>query len=188
MPHMLVWSAPALVALVVFALWTYLSKRSSNTQENDPEITLAHTEKQFADLQTSTHGPEKFALPLALPAALPEFITNSNEDLIERGDWTQRLGEYIQREHHKSKFNVVVVNQEIQYRLNAEEIVEDFVVRYYETIHARVVFYRVVVFKRGVLINLGDGGYINWCGVGNVTRPGLKTLRFETCDSENNDN
>ena len=41
--------------------------------------------------------------------------------------------------------------------------------------------YEVVVFKEGTLVNMGDGGDINWDWMSNFERNGTKLLIFKPC-------
>ena len=183
--QLFIWSAPVVIALVLSAIYQFAVHRARNSVSSNGEDPPQISEKLSPPhAHTSTYGPEKSATPIprgGLLAAIPEAIKKSDEDTIERGDWVIRIAKYIHNNCYGCLYNVVVVNNDIEYRLSARDIVEDFVLKYYETSRGRVVPYRMVVFKTGGLINLGDGGYINWCGVGNITRLSGKTMRFDAC-------
>lgn len=112
---------------------------------------------------------------------LPETITRSVEDNIHRGIWVLRLSHHVFTERHQSRHNVVVINNELNYQLNLKGIVERFVVKFYQHGSPKVVPYEVVVFKEGTLVNMGDGGDINWDWMGNFVRKGTKLLIFKPC-------
>lgn len=132
--------------------------------------------------------------PLEAPAApakviqsssseLPETITRSVEDLIDRSAWVLRLSNHVFTERHQSRHNVVVINNELEYHLNVKDTVERFVVKFYQQGKQKMVPYEVVVFKEGTLINMGDGGDINWDWMGNFERNGTKLLTFKPCEA-----
>ena len=56
---------------------------------------------------------------------------------------------------------------------------DEFLVKYHETSRARTVPYKVVVFEEGMLVNMGDGGIINWDWRGNFVRSGNKVVTFK---------
>jgi hypothetical protein len=159
-------------ALLLYAFLTALSNYTKSSK---------NSERCTKQGPNSNCHENSVPSPDSLSSELPDSITTSSEDLIDRGEWVRRIANYVHYDRHKGHYNVIVINNDIEYRLNAERIVEEFHVKYFEMGGARVVPYRIVAFEKGVMINLGDGGYINWCGVGNETRSGVTTLKFEPC-------
>ena len=112
---------------------------------------------------------------------IPERVTRSIEDHVDRGKWVLRLSHHVFSERHQSRHNVVVINNELEYHLNVKDIVESFKIKFYQHKNPRVVSYEVVVFKEGTLVNMGDGGDINWDWMGNFTMKGSNLLSFKPC-------
>ena len=120
-----------------------------------------------------TKSPPSLADDPALQAILP-----ANADTVSRGDWVIRLARYFQT-RHAEQYNVLVINAAIDKVLNIDEedVVETFQTVYASRTKDAAVTYDVHVFRKGTLVNLGDGGYINWCFSGNYDRTGM-SVRF----------
>ncbi|MCJ1458159.1 hypothetical protein MMC28_008530 [Mycoblastus sanguinarius] len=170
------WLISAL--LLAFALVASIA-RSRRRVTLDAERPSPCDEKQD-NLPTETRaGPAK--LIQSSSSELPETITRSVEDHIDRGAWVLRLSHHVFAERHQSRYNVVVINNELEYHFNLKGTVERFVVKFYQNTLPKVVPYEVVVFKEGTLVNMGDGGDINWDWMGNFVRNGTKLLVFKPC-------
>jgi len=125
---------------------------------------------------------DELGSPQALPGSpLPAFITASDSDNVSHAQWVLRLTRYIFNERHGARYNVVVINKQLEYHFNADHIMERHYVRYFEPQRAKAVPYEVVVFREGVLYNMGDGGDINWDWMGNFERSGNCMLTFRPC-------
>lgn len=117
-------------------------------------------------------------------SSLPEWVLSSDSENIDRAQWVLRMSRYVFKERHQSRYNVVVINQELEYHFDAEGIVERHHVKYYEPPNSRMVPYEITVFESGVLYNMGDGGDINWDWMGNFKRQGTSMLTFSPCESK----
>lgn len=102
---------------------------------------------------------------------------------IERAAWVLRMTRHVFTDRHEGRYNVVVINNDLEYRFQPEAVVEKFLIKFHNSKRPWTVPYSVVVFDRGTLLNLGDGGDINWDWQGNFTRSGHKRLTFEPCIS-----
>lgn len=60
-------------------------------------------------------------------------------------------------------------------------ILERFLIKYHSKSRVRLVPYAAVVFREGTLVNMGDGGDINWDWQGNFIRSGNNVLVFKPC-------
>ena len=170
------WSISAL--LLVFALVAFIA-RSRRRITLDAERPSPYDEKQD-DLPMETRpGPAKFIQSSS--TELPETITRSVEDHIDRGAWVLRLSHHVFTERHQCRHNVVIINNELEYHINVKGTVERFVVKFYQQRRPKIVPYEVIVFKEGTLVNMGDGGDINWDWMGNFERNGTKLLIFKPC-------
>ncbi|KAK7187438.1 hypothetical protein DPSP01_002557 [Paraphaeosphaeria sporulosa] len=163
------------IAAILLIFVTLLAKflRRSNV---DIEARAAFDEKSIPRI-TSEDGTL---------GALPTAVTESN---IARDSWVLRLTQHVCDERHRSCHNVLVINEELEYFFNPEGVVEEMYVIHYEskpgnaTSRRRAIKYRVTVFESGSLVNLGDGGDINWDWKGNFDRTSAKTLTFKPCVS-----
>lgn len=117
----------------------------------------------------------------SLCLTLPESVTRSDVDFIDREAWVQRMTHHVFSERHKGSHNVIVINDNLKYQFDAQGILERFLISYYSDSRAGRVPYAVVVFREGMLVNMGDGGDINWDWQGNVIRSGNKMLTFKPC-------
>ena len=116
-----------------------------------------------------------------LRSALPDSVTGSDADFIDRADWVLRMTHHVFSERHQGSHNVIVINDKLKYKFYAEGILERFLVNYHNKSISGPVPYAVVVFREGTFLNMGDGGDINWDWQGNFTRSGDKLLVFEPC-------
>ncbi|KAK1830631.1 hypothetical protein QBC39DRAFT_372675 [Podospora conica] len=121
--------------------------------------------------------PEKHST--SPPPHLPTSVTAGDQDKIGRDQWVLRLTRHVFGERHGKRYNVLVINDDLQYCFSPHGVVEEFNVVYQDTRHK--VPYRVVVFARGELINMGDGGDINWDWMGNFVRHNNAQLSFSPC-------
>lgn len=116
-----------------------------------------------------------------LRPALPESVTRSDVDLIDRADWVLRMTRHVFSERHEGSHNVIVINDKLKYQFDAVGILERFLINYHSKTRAGLVPYAVVVFREGILVNMGDGGDINWDWQGNFIRSGNNMLVFKPC-------
>lgn len=113
-----------------------------------------------------------------LPPTLPDSITAWDHDTIERNRWCERVLEHIYQDRHHERYNVLGINTALEYYVNLDSIVEEFELLY-KSKKGRLVYYRYVVFEKGEVLNLGDGGGINWVWSGTYTRPGVDMISFQ---------
>lgn len=170
------WPIGAL--LLSFALVALIA-RSRRRITLDAERPSSYDEKRDNPPLETPADPAKVIQSSS--SELPETITRSVEDLIDRSAWVLRLSNHVFTERHQSRHNVVVINNELEYHLNVKGTVERFVVKFYQQRKPNMVPYEVVVFKEGTLVNMGDGGDINWDWMGNFERNGTKLLTFKPC-------
>ncbi|KAI9735881.1 MAG: hypothetical protein M1834_001346 [Cirrosporium novae-zelandiae] len=117
-----------------------------------------------------SNSPPPTASPIDGP--LPRYITNSDEDTISRSQWVIRLTSYVHTQRYGKRYNVATLHTTVNHHFAPEGVVERISLKYVETNKARLVPYECVVFRKGSLAWLGDGGYINWCFLGNFVRMG----------------
>ncbi|KAI9765615.1 MAG: hypothetical protein M1840_007304 [Geoglossum simile] len=101
---------------------------------------------------------------------LPQSITQSDGVPIGRDDWVQRLTHHVFAERHGGRYNVLTVHTDIDHRFAPEGVVERLSLYYINSKKDQVIPYDVIVFRKGTMLRLGDGGYINWCFEGNFER------------------
>lgn len=142
-------------------------------------LTRAHKKERHSDIVSYSNFPPSDDCPL-LPT-LPEPVTRSDVDFIDRAAWVQRMTHHVFSERHKGSHNVIVINDKLKYQFDAQGILERFLISYHSDSRAGRVPYAVVVFREGMLVNMGDGGDINWDWQGNVIRSGNKMLTFKPC-------
>ena len=106
-------------------------------------------------------------------------LNPSDDQAIGRGYWTGRMADHMYLHRHRSKHNVLVINNDLEYHFAPSGVVDEFLVKYHETSRARTVPYKVVVFEEGMLVNMGDSGVINWGWRGNFVRSGNKVVTFK---------
>lgn len=142
-------------------------------------LTQASKKERKSDFVSCLNFPPPDDCPL--PPTLPEPVTRSDVDFIDRAAWVQRMTHHVFSERHKGSHNVIVINDKLKYQFDAQGILERFLISYYSDSRAGRVPYAVVVFREGMLVNMGDGGDINWDWQGNVIRSGNKMLAFKPC-------
>ena len=151
------WSIGLLAfGALLICIWRWTARRRTRTS----------TEQRVA--------PEK--PPLQSDSALHSILPADSHS-VTRGDWVIRLGRYFEG-RHAGRYNVLVINAALEKSLNIEDedTVETFQTMYAATKKEAVKF-EVYVFRKGALVNLGDGGYINWYFSGNESRTGM-SVRF----------
>lgn len=114
-----------------------------------------------------------------LSPSLPTSVTAGDQDTIGRDQWVLRMTRHVFSERHNGRHNVLVINDDLQYHFLPVDVVEEFRVVYHDKTHS--VPYRIVVFQQGDLLNLGDGGDINWDWMGNFKRLNNSQLSFSPC-------
>jgi hypothetical protein len=119
------------------------------------------------------------SLPLPFTKGVPSEIAASDHATVSRTRWVERLHDYFAYFRYKSNYNVLVINDQLEYLFSSDSVVEETVVEYID-IKRGPIPYRVIVLKEGNLINLGDGGYINWQFSGSHNRVGHSTVHFTT--------
>ena len=108
-----------------------------------------------------------------VPAAdyqLPQSITNTDEDTLERGDWVIRLTSHVFSQRYSGRYNVLTIYNKIDHHFMPEGLVEKISSTYSTAKKPEVITFDTFVFRKGYLIRLGDGGYLNWCFEGNFDR------------------
>ena len=106
------WSISAM--LLAFALVAFVA-RSRRRITLDTDRPSPYEEKQEA-LPTETHaGPAKVIESSS--SKLPDKITRSVEDHIDRSAWVVRLSHHVFTERHQSRHNVIVINKELEYHV-----------------------------------------------------------------------
>ncbi len=128
-------------------------------------------------------SPSNFFQPddCSLRPVLPESVTRSDAEFIDRADWVLRMTRHVFFERHEGSHNVIVINDKLKYQFDAQGILERFLINYHSKTRAGLVPYAVVVFREGILVNMGDGGDINWDWQGNFIRTGNNVLVFKPC-------
>lgn len=144
-------------------------------------LTRINKKERHRDLVSPSNFPQPDDCPLR--PTLLESVTRSDADFIERADWVLRMTRHVFSERHKGSHNVVVINDKLKYQFDAQGILERFLIDYHSKSRAGLVPYAVVVFREGMLVNMGDGGDINWDWQGNFIRSGNNVLVFKPCVS-----
>ncbi|TKA78352.1 hypothetical protein B0A49_01234 [Cryomyces minteri] len=184
MRTVLMWSLTACLVTLSFGLYILLKLRGRARVDPEAVYSATNEKELYADNpdRNTTHSvfEENARSPVGAP--LPDSITASDAHLIDRAAWVLRMTHHVFQERHHGLHNVVVINKELEYHFTADGIVESFSVDYFEPPKSRVVPYEIVVFREGLLINMGDGGDINWDWQGNFTRSGNKMLTFRGCE------
>ena len=176
MVSVFMWSIGTLLLAFILVALIARSRRSVtiNTERPGP-----CDEKRDHLHEETYHGPTEYIQSSS--SELPQTVTRSVEDFIDRGAWVLRLCHHVFTERHKSRHNVIVINKQLEYHLNVHSITERFEVMFHQTKKPKMVPYEVIVFAEGILVNRGDGGDINWSWMGNFVRNGLKLLVFKPC-------
>lgn len=168
----------AWATVVLFVVIVALKLRSKVSRYIQA-LTQVNKREVHRDLVSNLSLPPLGDCPLVL--ALPASVTRSDVDFIDRAAWVQRMTHHVFSERHRGSHNVLVINDKLEYQLNAHGILERFLITYHSQSRAGNVRYAVVVFREGTLVNMGDGGDINWDWQGNFTRSGNKVLAFKPC-------
>lgn len=163
------------VLFVVFVVVKFRAKVSCYVKA----LTGVNKKERHRDFVSSSNFPPPDDCPL-LPT-LPESVTRSDVDSIDRAAWVLRLTHHVFSERQKKSHNVIVINDNLEYQFDAQGILERFLVKYHVESRVGLVPYLVVVFREGTLVNMGDGGDINWDWQGNFIRSGNKELIFKPC-------
>ncbi|GES65956.1 stress protein [Aspergillus terreus] len=155
----------SIIALLTFAFWKKQKARAITTagHVNDP---------RSDEKQCPSNAPPPFELDTGL-----QTILSAEADRLFRGDWVIRLAGHFYARYGK-RYNVLVINAAIEKIFMPEGVVEKFQTVYRNKEGKGPVTYEVYVFKRGTLVNMGDGGYINWCFFGQLDRSGM-SVRFD---------
>lgn len=167
--------------LLIFTPVAFIARRwrhiSIDTERSSP-----HHEKPDKQPEENNRADRTTSIQSST-SGLPETITRSVEDHIARSAWVLRLCHHVFTERHQSRYNVVVINNELEYHFNANGTVERFVVKFYQRQSPRMVPYDVLVFREGTIVSRGDGGDVNWDWMGNFVRNGTKLLIFKPCEA-----
>lgn len=166
-------------ATVVLFVVTIALQLRSKVSRYGKALTRINKKEVNRDLVSSSNLFQPNDCPLR--PALPESVTRSDADFIDRADWVLRMTHHVFSERHQGSHNVIVINDKLKYKFYAEGILERFLVNYNNKSIAGPVPYAVVVFREGTFLNMGDGGDINWDWQGNFIRSGDKLLAFEPC-------
>ncbi|KAH7072776.1 hypothetical protein BKA63DRAFT_50610 [Paraphoma chrysanthemicola] len=153
------------VAFILGTLYLKLVRKETSTRL--PTHERPSNEKSEFDASTlPTTGP------------VPTSISAADHATMNRAQWVERLHNYFAYYRHKSTLNCLVINEQLEYLFNSDDVVAEAVVDYMDPVQ-NAIPYRVVVFKDGKVINLGDGGYINWHFSGVFDRIGRSTVLFK---------
>jgi hypothetical protein len=167
MAQLLLTIASLFVVLALILLgrsfYNYQRQASTNKLAAPPRTTVS-TEKQSVGPEPPSNNTNTGA------SYLPRSITDSDEDVIDRGDWVQRLTDHVYTQRHASRYNVLTIHTNIDYHFRPEGVIEQFNLTYANRKTGQIIPYETVVFRNGHLTRLGDGGYINWCFEGNFDR------------------
>lgn len=167
-----------LMVLVLFSMTTIyllisISRRQFNQnlpkKASDGEKKLQHN-----SIPTTTQhilGP--------MSPHLPDYITAWDNDKIDRVQWVGRITDHVGNSRHRGRYNVLTINHDLEYHLNVNDVVEEFLVTYQDKPKRRKIPYRVIVFESAELINLGDGGFINLQMEGNFANLGVSIISFQ---------
>jgi hypothetical protein len=99
-------------------------------------------------------------------------VLPADRHLLSRSAWVIRLASHFKKKH-SNKYNVLVINSAIEKVFTPDHVVEEFRATYETEKPPYSIVYEVYVFDKGSLVNLGDGGYDNWCFLGNYDRMGM---------------
>ncbi|OAL49764.1 hypothetical protein IQ07DRAFT_588275 [Pyrenochaeta sp. DS3sAY3a] len=112
---------------------------------------------------------------------VPPSICAIDHATMNRSEWVERLHNYFAYYRYKGEYNCLVINEQLEYMFNSEDVIAETIVEFNDLKHGMIP-YRVVVFNVGKVINLGDGGYINWQFSGRHQRVGKSTVIFSKSD------
>lgn len=164
--------------IVLFVVVIAVKLRSKVSHYVKALIRISQKERRRGHVSSSNSTQPK---DCSLCPTLPESVTRSDVDFIDRAAWVLRLTHHVFSERHKGGHNVLVINDNLEYHFDAKVILERFLITYRSQSRAGNVPYAVVVFSEGRLVNMGDGGDINWDWQGNFMRSGNKMLTFKPC-------
>lgn len=170
------WATVALFVVVIAV------KLRSKVSRYVKALIRINKEERHRDVVSPSDSPHPDDRPLR--PELPASVTQSDVDFIERADWVLRMTHHVFSERHKGSYNVIVINDKLKYQFDAQGILERFLINYHSKSRAGLVPYAVVVFREGTLVNMGDGGDINWDWQGNFMRSGNNVLVFKPCASD----
>jgi len=176
---LLIISAFGIAAAIIFRSKPQLEVAHQKTQGEPSSSSESTFEKSNATASNNNANNEKEKNQMN--PHLPDHITAWDHDTIERGRWCERVLEHIYQERHDGRYNVLGINTALEYYVNLDGIVEEFELLY-KSKKGRLVYYRYVVFEKGEVLNLGDGGGINWVWSGTYTRPGVDMISFQKRD------
>lgn len=167
------WAAAVLFAVIISV------KLRSRVSRYVKALSRINTEDTHKDLVSSPNFLQPEGCPLR--PELPKSVTRSDADFIDRAGWVLRMTHHVFSDRHNGSHNVIVINDKLKYTFHAKGILERFLINYHSKSIAGLVPYAVVVFREGTLINMGDGGDINWDWQGNFIRRGNMELAFKPC-------
>lgn len=163
--------AAILVAVTSAATLLPSRKPTSTTRPN-----ISNSRSQFDNKEATISQSADLSKGLPDHITAP-FLGSSDNNQIDRANWVRRATDYVFNDRHRAKYNVLTINDDLEYHLNVGEILEEFRVKQ-KTPAGKTVPFRIVVFNEAELVNFGDGGYINWCFEGWFTRTGKGTVSF----------
>jgi hypothetical protein len=181
---MLLLAAAAASSLLLVLIW-HLGFRPRLRRPSHGDATAPP--RPALDEKSPLHDaeiPDEAAGAPPPPPYLPASVTASEPDTIGRDQWVLRMTRHVFGERHGGRYNVLVINDDLQYHFTPAGVVEEFRVMYRDG--RRTVPYRIVAFTRGELLNLGDGGDINWDWMGNFVRHNNSQLSFRPCQPGRN--
>jgi hypothetical protein len=118
---------------------------------------------------TSDENPRPLT---SIDQPLPQWVLEPDEGTIDRAEWVQRITDHVFNARHGQRYNVLTIHTNIDFHFVPTGVVERIPVTYNDIKKTRFIPYEIIVFQRGSLVRLGDGGYINWCFSGNFDREG----------------
>lgn len=163
--------------IVLFVVVIAVKLRSKVSHYVKALTRINQKERRRGHVSSSTSTQPK---DCSLCPTLPESVTRSDVDFIDRAAWVLRLTHHVFSERHKGSHNVLVINDNLEYQFDAQGILERLLINYRKS-RGGLVPYAVVVFREGTLVNMGDGGDMNWDWQGNFIRSGNRVLAFEPC-------
>jgi hypothetical protein len=173
--YLLMSSLLSIVLLVTFYLSSDYRIITKPTHVHPPIVPpVQPLEKGLEEGDALGPATDEHQAPLG---ELPAEVTNSDSPAYDRSTWVRRINGHVFEQRHKGRHNVLTINTELEYYLSMRECIEEFNVPYWDS-DGRKIVYRIVVFDKGELVNLGDGGFINWMFEGSYVRTGVSTLSF----------
>ncbi len=156
----LIWSASFVffAGLILLGRDIYFRRKVSVEKTNQ---TLLYPEEK----EKTISGPSS-----PTGHSLPQSIINSDEGILDRGDWVRRLTSHVYSDRHAGQFNVLTINTKTDHHFMPQGVLEKLSLTYTNSEKLKIIPYDVFVFRKGYLIRLGDGGYLNWCFDGKFDR------------------